>query len=91
MLMGSLRVLFQHTVLLLPTGGVLFLCLVTISPPLDALHVLAALLRRYLRYGLRVQLWILLLYDFPLRVLHDVRVILAAVGEGSLLEVLAAV
>ena len=87
----SLGVLFQHAVLLLPTGRILFLRLVPISPPLDAVNMLAASLRRDLRYGLRVQLWVLLLYDFPLRVLHDVGVVLAAVGEGGLLEVVAAV
>ena len=87
----SLGVLFQHAVLLLPTGRILFLRLVPISPPLDAVNMLAASLRCDLRYGLRVQLWVLLLYDFPLRVLHDVGVVLAAVREGGLLEVVAAV
>ena len=88
----SLGVLFQHAVLLLSTAGrILFLRLVPISPPLDAVNMLAASLRRDLRYGLRVQLWVLLLYDFPLRVLHDVGVVLAAVREGGLLEVVAAV
>ena len=87
----SLGVLFQHAVLLLPTGRILFLRLVPISSPLDAVNMLAASLRCDLRYGLRVQLWVLLLYDFPLRVLHDVGVVLAAVGEGGLLEVVAAV
>ena len=87
----SLGVLFQHAVLLLSTGRILFLCLVPISPPLDAINMLAASLRRDLRDGLRVQLWVLLLYDLPLRVLHDVGVVLAAVGEGGLLQVLAAV
>jgi len=87
----SLGVLFQHAVLLLSTGCILFLCLVPISPPLDAVNMLAASLRRDFRDGLRVQLWVLLLYDLPLRVLHDVGVVLTAVGEGGLLQVLAAV
>ena len=87
----SLGVLFQHAVLLLSTGRILFLCLVPIPPPLDAVNMLAASLGRDLRDGLRVELWVFLLYDLPLRVLHDVGVVLAAVGEGGLLEVLAAV
>ena len=87
----SLGVLFQHTVLLLSTGRVLLFCFIPIPSPLDAVNVLAASLRCDLRYGLRVQLWVLLLYDLPLRVLHYVGVVLAAVGEGGLLEVVAAV
>ena len=88
---SSLGVLFQHAVFLLSIRCILLLRLVTISPPLDAVHMLAACLWRDLRYGLRVQLWVLLLYDFPLRVLHYVGVVLAAVGQGGLLEVVAAV
>ena len=87
----SLGVLFQHAVLLLSIGGVLLFRLVPVSPSLDAVDVLAASLRGDLRYRLRVQLWVLLLYDLPLRVLHDVGVVLAAVGEGCLLELVAAV
>ena len=84
----SLGVFLQHTVLLLPA---LFLGLVTVPPSRYTLHVLAARLRRDLRDGLRVECWVLLLHDLPLRVFHYVRVVLAAIGEGGLLQVVAAV
>ena len=84
----SLGVFFQHTLLLLPA---LFLGLVTVPPSRYTLHVLAARLRRDLRDGLRVECWVLLLHDLPLRVFHYVRVVLAAIGEGGLLQVVAAV
>ena len=84
----SLGVFFKHTLLLLPA---LFLGLVTVPPSRYTLHVLAARLRRDLRDGLRVECWVLLLHDLPLRVFHYVRVVLAAIGEGGLLQVVAAV
>lgn len=86
------RELFNHAVLL--PGALLVALLLRLIPVatfLDAISVFAASLRSNLRDRFLEQFWVFLFNNFPPRILHDVGVVLATIGERSFLEVMASV